>query len=106
MNAREKNIEGDYTDIDSVSISSVTRNLSSTVISIYPIYNTKKAEKGKAEDEVAPPISAHEKRPRTVVASDISLAQTPVSYISLDGKSGAKSLKHGGLKFHAPVKIS
>jgi len=106
MNAHEKDIKGDYTDIDPVSISSVTRNLSSTVISTSPIYNTKKAQKRKAEDKVAPLISAYEKRPRTVASSDISLARNPVSPISLGGKSGAKSLKHGGLKFHVPVKLS
>jgi len=106
VNARKKDIEGDYTDIDPVSISSVTRNLSSTVISSSPIYNTKKAQKRKAEDEVAPLISAYEKRPRMVAASDISLARNPVSHISLHRKSGAKSLKHGGLKFHVPVKLS
>jgi len=106
VNARKKDIEGDYTDIDPVSISSVTRNLSSTVISNSPTYNTKKAQKRKAEDEVAPPVSANEKRPRTVAASDISLAQNPVSHISLDGKTGAKSLKHAGFKFHVPVKLS
>ena len=39
-------------------------------------------------------------------ASDISLAQNPVSDISLDGKSGAQSLQHGGLTFHVPVKSS
>jgi len=106
VNACEKDIEEDYTDIDPVSISSVTRNLSSTVISTYRIYNTKKAQKRKAEDEVAPLISAYKKRPRTVAASDISLARNPASPISLDRKSRAKSLKHGGLKFHVPVKLS
>ena len=40
-----------------------------------------------------------------MVASDISLAWNTVSNIYLDGKSGAKSLKHGGLKFHVPVKL-
>jgi len=40
-----------------------------------------------------------------VAASDISLARNPLSPISLDGKSGAKSLKHGGLKFNVPVKL-
>ena len=55
---------------------------------------------------MAPPISAYEKRPRTVEASDISLARNPVSHICLHGKSGAKSLNHGGLKFHVPVKLS
>ena len=45
MNAREKDIEGDHTDIDLVSISSVTPNLSFTVISKSTIYNAKKGEK-------------------------------------------------------------
>ena len=40
-----------------------------------------------------------------MAASDISLGRNPVSQISLDIKSVAKSLKHGGLKFHVPVKI-
>ena len=106
MNVREKDIERDYSDIDPVSISSVARNLSSTGISNSPIYNTKKGQKRKAENEVAPPISADEKRLRAVAATDISLPQNPVSNISLDGKSGAKSLKHGGSKFHVPVKLS
>jgi len=106
VNAREYDIEGDYTDIDLVSISSVTCNLSFTVISNSPIYDTKKVQKRKAGDEVARPSSAHEKRPRTVAASDISLARNPVSHISLYGKSGAKSMKHRGLKFHVSVKLS
>ena len=41
-----------------------------------------------------------------VAAWDILLARNPVSHISFDGESGAKSLKHDGLKFHVPVKLS
>jgi len=106
VNARAKEIDGDYTNIDRVSISSVARTLPTTVISNSPIYGTKKLLKSKAEDEVAPPFSNHEKRPRTVVASHILLVLNPVSHISLDGKSGAKSLKNSCLKFHVPVKLS
>jgi len=51
-------------------------------------------------------ISALEKRPRTVAASDISLARNPVTNFSLVGKSSAKVLKPGGMKFHIPVKLS
>ena len=64
-------------------ISSVSRNLS-----ISP--NTKGVQKRKAEDELAILISDLEKRPRTVAASDISLAGNPVSNFSLVGKSSAK----------------
>lgn len=92
-------------DIDPVSVTSVARTLSSTVISS-PTINTKTGKKRKAEDEMATHLSAHEKRPRTVAASDISLARNHVSGISLDGKSLAKALKQGGLKFHIPVKLS
>jgi len=106
VNTREKHIKGDYTHIDPASISSVTRNLSSTIISNSPICNTKKAEKRKAEDKVAPPISAYEKKLRMVAALDISLDRNPASHISLDGKSGANSLKYGGFKFHVPVELS
>jgi len=49
-------------------------------------------------------INQRKSVPYTV--SDISLARNPVSHISLDEKSGAKSLMHGGLKFHVPVKLS
>jgi len=40
-----------------------------------------------------------------VVASSISLARNPVSNFSLVGKSSAKVLKPGGMKFHIPVKL-
>jgi len=86
-------------DIDSLLISSVSRNLS---ISQY----TKRVQKRKSEDELATLISALEKRPRMVAASDISLARNPVSNFSLVGKSFAKVLSPGGMKFHVPVKLS
>ena len=92
-NGREKDIEGNYTHSDPVSISSVTRNLSSTVISNSPIYNTKKVQKRKAENEVSALISAYGNRPRAVAVSNISLARNPASPISLDGKSGTKSFE-------------
>ena len=41
-----------------------------------------------------------------MVASDISLARNPVSNFSLVGKSSAKVLRPGGIKFHIPVKLS
>ena len=41
-----------------------------------------------------------------MAASDISLARNPVSHLSLVPKSGAKSLRHSGLKFHVPIKLS
>jgi len=41
-----------------------------------------------------------------VAASDISLARKPVSNFSLVGKSSAKVLRPGGMKFHIPVKLS
>ena len=87
MNDRKKDIEGNNTDIDPISISSVTHNLSPTDISNSSINNTKKEYKRNAEDKVAPIISSHEKRPRMVSVSDISFAQNPVSAISLDRKS-------------------
>ena len=34
------------------------------------------------------------------------MAWNPVYSLSLDGKSGAKSLKHSGLKFHVPFILS
>jgi len=51
-------------EIDPVLISSVCRNLSIS-------QNTKRVQKRKAEDELGTLISALEKRPRTVAASDI-----------------------------------
>jgi len=51
-------------------------------------------------------ISASKKRPRTVAAADISLARYPVSNFSLVGKSSAKVLRPGGMKFHIPVQLS
>jgi len=86
-------------DIDSVLISSVSRNLSIS-------QNIKRVKKRKAEDGLATLISALEKRPRTVAASDISLARNPVSNFSLVGKSSVKVSTPGGMKFHIPVKLS
>jgi len=86
-------------DIDLVLISSVSRNLSRS-------QNSKRVQKRKAEDQLATLISALEKRTRTVAASDISLAQNPVYNFSLVGKSSAKVLRPGGMKFHIPVKLS
>jgi len=86
-------------DIDSVLISSVSRNLSIS-------QNIKRVQKRKREGELATLISALEKRPRTVAASDISFTLNPVSNFSLVGKSSAKVLRPGGMKFHIPVKLS
>jgi len=86
-------------DIYPVLISSVSRNLSIS-------QNTKRVLKRKAKDELATLIRALEKRPRTVEASDISLARISVSNFSLVGKSSVNVLKPGGMKFHIPVKLS
>jgi len=86
-------------DIDPVLISSVSRNLSIS-------QKTKRVPKRKAEDKLATLISALEKRPRTVAASDISLARNPISNFSSVGKWSAKVLRPGGMKFHMPVKLS
>jgi len=51
-------------------------------------------------------ISALEKRPGMVAASDISLARNPLSNFSLVGKLSAKVLRPGRMKFHIPVKLS
>jgi len=95
---KEEN-EGELLDIDPVLISSVSRNL-------FRSQNTKRVQKRKAEDELATVISALEKRPQTVAASDISLARNPVSNFTLVGKLFAKVLRPGGMKFHIPVKLS
>jgi len=71
-------------------ISSVSHNLSI-------LQKTKRVQKRKAEDELAALISALEKRPLTVAASDISLARNPVSNFYLVGKSSAKVLRPGGM---------
>ena len=86
-------------DIDPVLISSVSRNLSIS-------QSTKRVQKRKAENELATLISALEKRPRTMAASDISLARNPVSNFSLLGKSSAKVWRPRGMKFHIPAKLS
>jgi len=95
----EEGNEGEIMDIDPVLISSVSRNLS-----ISP--NTKRVYKRKPEDELATLIIDLEKRPRTLAASHVSLAQNPVSNFFLVGKSSAKVLRPGGMKFHIPVKLS
>jgi len=77
-------------DIDPVLISSICHNLSIS-------QNPKRVLKRKAEDELATLISAPEKGPRMVAASDILLAWNPVSDFSLVGKSSTKVLRcHGG----------
>jgi len=86
-------------DIDPVLISSVSCNLSLS-------QNTKRVQKPKAEDQLATLVRALEKRSRMVAASDISLARNPVYTFSLVGKSSAKVLRTGGMKFHIPVKLS
>ena len=91
--------EGELRDIDPVLISSVSRNLSL-------IQNRKRVQKRKAWDELPTLISALEKSTRKVPATDISYARNPVSNYSLVGKSSAKVLRPGGMKFHIPVKLS
>jgi len=91
--------EGELIDIDLLLISSISRKLSIS-------QNTKRVQKRKAEDELATLISAFEKRPRTVVASDISLARNTVSNFYLGGKSSLKVLRPGAMKFYIPVKLS
>jgi len=86
-------------DIELVLISYVSRNLSIS-------QNTKRVQKRKVEDELPILISALEKRPRTVSASDISLARNPVYNFSLVEKSFAKVLRPGGMKFQIPGKLS
>ena len=46
------------------------------------------------------------KRPQMVAALDISLGRNPISNFSLLGKSSAKVLRPGGMKFDIPVKLS
>jgi len=86
-------------DIDPVLISSVSRNLSIS-------QNTKRVQKRKDEDEVATLISGLEKRLRMVAESHISLARNPVSNFSFVGKSSAKVLRPGRMKFNIPMKLS
>jgi len=75
--------EGELMDIGPVLISFGSQNLSIS-------QNTKRVQKRKAEEELATLISALEKRPRTVSASNISLARNPISNFSLVRKSSAK----------------
>jgi len=81
--------------IDPVSISSCVQNLSPSS-SLSLIQKTKTAKERKAEEELAPQLSDHEKRPQQVSVSDISLV----------GKVDAqvKVLKCEGLKFLVSVK--
>jgi len=85
-------------NIDVVLISSVSRN-------VYLSQNRKRLQKRKAEDELATLIRALEKRPRTMVVLDISLARNPVSNFPLVGKSSLNVLRPGGKKFYNPVKL-
>jgi len=80
-------------------ISSVSRNLSIS-------QNTKRVQKREPEDKLPTLISALEKRPRTVAASDIPLPRNPVPNFSLVGKSSMKVLRPGGIKFHILVKYA
>jgi len=84
-------------DIDLVSISSCVRNLSSSS-SLSFIQKTRIAKKRKAEEELAPQVSDHKKRPQQVAVSDISLVGNADVW--------AKVLKREGLKFLVPVKLS
>jgi len=63
-------------------------------------------QKRKAEDKLATLISILEKRRRTVAASNFSFARNPVFNFSSVGKSPAKVLKPGGIKYHIPFKLS
>jgi len=89
--------EGEVMDIDPVSISSCVRNLSPSS-SLSLLQKTKTAKKRKAEKELAPQLSDHEKSPQQVAVSDIPLV----------GKADtrAKVLKREELKFLVPVKLS
>jgi len=89
--------EGQVMDIDLVSISSCVRNLSHSS-SLSLIQKTKTARKRKAEEELAPQLSDHKKRPQQVSVSDIPLVG------NTDAR--AKVLKPEGLKFLVPVKLS
>jgi len=73
----KKEYGGEFIDIDLVLISSVSRILSIS-------QNTETVQNRKAKDKLATLISALEKRPRTVVASNISLARNPISNFSFD----------------------
>jgi len=84
-------------DIDPVSIASCVRNLSPSS-SLSLIQKTKTAKKRKAEEELAPQLSDHEKRPQQVAMSDIPLVRNADAW--------AKVLKHEGLKFLVPVRLS
>jgi len=89
--------EGEVMDIDPVSISSCGRNLSPSS-SLSLIQKIKTAKKRKAEKELAPQLSNHEKRPQQVAVLDIALVG--------NADTRAKVLKCEGLKFLVPVKLS
>jgi len=89
--------EGEVMHIDLVSISSCVRNLSPS-FSLSLIQKTKTAKKRKAEEELAPQLCNHEKRPQQVTVSDISL----VGNVNVQ----AKVLKCEGFKFLVPIKLS
>jgi len=84
-------------DIDAVSISSCVRNLSSCS-SLSLTQKTKTMKNRKTEEELAPQLSDHEKRPQQVAVSDIPLVG--------NADAQAKVLKHEGLKFLVPIKLS
>jgi len=89
--------EGKVMDIDLVSISSCVRNFSPSS-SLSLIQKTKTAKERKAEEELAPQLSDHEKRPQQVTVSDMPLVG--------NADARAKVLKREGLRFLVPVKLS
>jgi len=93
----KKEHEGEVLDIDLISISSCVRNLSPSS-SLSLIQKTKTAKKRRAEEELAPQLGDHEKRPQQVAVSDMPLVGNT--------NARAKVLKHEGLKFLVPVMLS
>jgi len=83
-------------NLDPVSISSCVRNLSPSS-SLSLIQKTKTAKKRKAEEELAPQLGDHEKRPQQVAVSNIPLVRNADVW--------AKVLKREGLKFLVSVKL-
>jgi len=83
--------------MDPVSISSCVRNLSPSS-SLSLIQKTKTAKMRKAEEELAPQLSDHEKRPQQVTVLDIPLVG--------NADARAKVLKREGLQFLVPVILS
>ena len=92
----KKEHEGEIMDIDPVSISCI-RNLS-PFSSLSLIQMIKTAKNRKAQEELAPQLSNHEKRPQQMAVSDISLVG--------NADARAKALKCKGLKFLVPVRLS